>query len=580
MPIPMQTRSLKDQQGYATLLYGKRTARGCWTHVEIGCISMNRKPRLIMLLILLFSAPLHAAATERSTSAPFSALNHSSVLIGLGDSLTQGTMDAADNSLNTHNAYLQKIYESLSQVQDTGFIQPLLNVHEKRIAPFTLPTNLGIDGSDIFHIEGLTYYKREGAAQTTSSREYLCNGMLPWALQDIYDNSLYPYNLLTGKPASQIDSAIWLLNFLHRRETARAIFILWIGNNDSSSAALGYGTNNPVFAPLPFQLIENELKPGVAALLRWAQENGIVSFEPYTEASIKRNLTELADFAAQYEHALARLETGVAGLYETTDMFLCTLPYYSSVGFLFDSDDLEFYLRKLAPQYTVPASFARAAEPEGPVIDFTRGDRINLITFMCMYALLSTGADGQTVNRVLETDGVQNDGLVLSEYEQGLIRSRIDSFNAAIRQAAQKRAENVHLIDIGPWLNDILTGVTPFEIGGRRLTRKWIRGGCFTFDGVHPGYTGQAVIANRMIENINTALGLQAPLHDPGPIMESDPYIDNDGDGWAPGPDYKSSGVPGMLFLFKDPDDKNPAVEPELPHDIWMRLSEALLKMI
>ena len=541
---------------------------------------MNYKNWLIAPLVLLFSTPLHAADPARITSAPFSALNHKYVLIGLGDSLTQGTMNAADNSLNTQNAYLQKIYESLSQVQDTGFMQPLLNLHEKRIAPFTLPTNLGIDGADVFTIEGLAYYKRAGTLQTKSSRDYLCNGLLPWGLHDIYDNTLYPYNLLTGKPASQIDSAIWLLNFLHGREAARAIFILWIGNNDSSSAALGYGSNNPVRAPLPFPLIENLLKPGVAALLRWAQENGKVSFEPYTQASIERNLTELADFSTQYEHAVTRLETGVDGLYETTDLFLCTLPYYSSVGFLFDSDDLEFYLRKLDPQYSVPVSFARAAAPEEPVTDFTRGDRINLITFMCMYAMLSTGSDALTVNRVLETDGVQNDGLVLSEQEQGLIRTRIDGFNTAIRQAAQKRAGNVHLIDLGPWLNDILTGSTPFEIEGRRITRKWIRGGCFSIDGVHPGYTGQAIIANRIIENINAALGLQAPLQDLESIMENDPYIDNDGDGWAPGPDYEISGLTGMLFLFKDPDDTAPAVQPVLPPDIWQLLSEAILKLI
>ena len=112
------------------------------------------------------------------------------------------------------------------------------------------------------------------------------------------------------------------------------------------------------------------------------------------------------------------------------------------------------------------------------------------------------------------------------------------------------------------------------------MTRKWVRGGCFTLDGVHPGYTGKAVIANRIIENINTALGMQAPVHDPASIMESDPYIDNDGDGWAAGPEDEASGVSGMLFLFRDTDDTNPAVQPVLPPDIWMRLSDALLNLI
>ena len=78
----------------------------------------------------------------------------------------------------------------------------------------------------------------------------------------------------------------------------------------------------------------------------------------------------------------------------------------------------------------------------------------------------------------------------------------------------QKRAGKVHLIDIGPWLTDMLTGGESFETGGRSFTGKWGRGGWFTLDGVHPGYTGHALIANKIIENLNEALGLHAPHDD------------------------------------------------------------------
>jgi len=532
------------------------------------------------LMLFLTALPVHAADLPDNRPDLFSALDHHCVLIGLGDSLTQGTMDAADNSINTPNAYLQKVYESLAAVQDTGFAQPLLDVHEKRLSPFILPTNLGIDGADVFSIEGISYYKREGSDSSSLTLHYLCNGLLPWRLRDIYDNTLYPYNILHGGPASQIDSAVWLLNALQRREQARGLFILWIGNNDSSSAALGYGTSNPVFVPLPFELIENSLSPGLAALLRRAKESGSASFEPYTEASIRRNLTETEDFTAQYEHIIERFESGVPGLYDKADIFVCTLPYYSSVGFLFDSDDLEFYLGQLDETYRAPASFARAAEQGSPVTDFTRGDRVNLITFLCMYGLLASGADVHTVNRVLETDGIQNDGLVMSEYEQGLIRARIDTFNDAIRQAVQSRSGSIHLIETGAWLNDMLTGVTPLEVGGRNLTRKWVRGSSFTLDGVHPGYTGQAVIANKIMEGINAALGLDAPPAGLSEVMAGDPYIDSDGDGWAPGPEYAASGITDILFLFRDPDDTDPEVRPVLPADVWSMISDALLTLL
>ena len=40
-----------------------------------------------------------------------------------------------------------------------------------------------------------------------------------------------------------------------------------------------------------------------------------------------------------------------------------------------------------------------------------------------------------------------------------------------------------------------------------------IRGGGFSMDGVHPGYTGHALIANFILEGINEGSGHAAPLH-------------------------------------------------------------------
>jgi hypothetical protein len=99
-----------------------------------------------------------------------------------------------------------------------------------------------------------------------------------------------------------------------------------------------------------------------------------------------------------------------------------------------------------------------------------------------------------------------------------------------------------------------------------------------TFDGVHPGYTGQAFIANFALARINEALGLQAPLHDLSPILAADPYVDRDGDGWAPGPGYQASGQTELLFLFKDPHDADPGVQVELPPDVWDLISQILLR--
>ena len=517
--------------------------------------------------------------TDDSLLAPV--YNPALALIGVGDSLTHGTMDATNNTVNTLNAYLQKVADSLGQVVPLGFSQPLFDETGNRVSPFEVPTNLGVDGADLFSLEGLEYYKRVGAEESFLSSDLLCDKWLPQRLKDKYDKVLYPINVLNWRPVSQLDSAVWLLNEgLALDGIDRAVVILWMGNNDSSKAALGAGGKNPEFQPLPFDVIKKELNPLLAILLNSGQAGGLVSFEPYTLAAIERNLTKLDDFSEQYLHVLDRMASETASSGVSHETFALTLPYYSAVGYLMDSEDLEFYLRKLRPWYTVPRSFKRVAPRGEPITDYLKGDRISLLTFGMMYALLSTGHSVAEVNGVLERNGQQRDGLVLSEAEQQYIMARIDGYNAAIRAAAAAGGPNVHLVDIGKYLNDVFLGKEVIEIDGRVLNRKWIRGGGFGFDGVHPGYTGQALIANFVLERINETLGLNAPLQDLSGILAADPYIDRDGDGWARGPDYEGSGFTNLLFLFKDPDDSAPAVQPVMPPDLWKMISDVLLDEI
>ena len=121
------------------------------------------------------------------------------LLVGLGDSLTHGTMNATNNQVNTQNAYLQRVADKLSTVVDLRFTQPYYDFTEKRIKPFTIPTNLGVDGSDSFTMEGLEYYKRVGGQLPNAvSPSLLCNRVLLLGNADDYDKVLYPINLLAG----------------------------------------------------------------------------------------------------------------------------------------------------------------------------------------------------------------------------------------------------------------------------------------------------------------------------------------------------------------------------------------------
>ncbi|MFQ5721492.1 MAG: hypothetical protein ACE5GI_03280 [Candidatus Aminicenantales bacterium] len=134
------------------------------------------------------------------------------LFIGVGDSLTQGTRDAANNKINTENGYLQKVYQKLKKVAWLKFSQPWLNENENRINPFQIPTNLGVDGEDIFSLEGLEYGKRAGSDSNYESDEYYCDRLQPYLFADMHDKVLYPINLWAGKKVSQLDSLIWHLN--------------------------------------------------------------------------------------------------------------------------------------------------------------------------------------------------------------------------------------------------------------------------------------------------------------------------------------------------------------------------------
>ncbi len=499
------------------------------------------------------------------------------LLVGLGDSLTHGTMDATNNSLNTLNAYLQRVADSLATVLPLSFSQPLYDFDESRIDPFVVPSNLGIDGADLFSIEGWEYYKRVGADQNYLSDTYFCDHVLPARFADDTDKVLYPLNLLARADVTLVDAAVERINeHLDADPANRALLMYWIGNNDSSLASLGQGGSNPSVYPLPYEQIRGELAPLLRLLIDVAVAQDVLTFEPYTLANIERNLTELDDFAMQNTHVLDRLQSEVHDP-QRVDTFVMTLPYYSSVGYLFDSDDLEFYMQKLDPAYSVPASFARVAPPGAPIDDPRAGDRASLFTFGPMFALLSTGYSSAYANAALETDGVQNDGLVMSEAEAAYIAARIDTFNQAIAADAATRGSNVHLVDVGSYINAGFSGELEIIIGGKTLSRKWVRGSGFSLDGVHPAYAGAAMLANYVLESVNSALGLAAPTYDLDAISTTDPYIDRDDDGWAPGPDYGATGFTELLFLFRDPDDTSAGVQVDLPDDVWEIISQALL---
>jgi len=546
---------------------------------------INYKPILFGLsVVLLITLPVMGQEhPKKEQKARFSERQHDPVvqpafwwsnlrtlLIGVGNSLTQGTRDATNNKINTENAYLQLVYKKLKKVKPLKFSQPFLNEDGNRLKPFTIPTNLGVDGEDIFSVEGIEYAPRDGNAdENYLTDEYLCDRLQPYLFADMHDKVLYPINLWAGQPVSQFDALIWRLNNRWRKP---AWVIFWIGNNDAALASLGLGGKNPEYLPIPFRKIEHKLKPGVRWLLNYGEYHSVLSFAPYTPGIIQNNLTTPDDFLVQFNHLRKRLNNE-ANLRDV-EFFLPTFPYYPEVGYLFDRGDLSFYLGKQG------YSFSNGL--------FGEKDRVSLLTFMCMYALLKSGAPDSDIDEILN-----DSSLVLSDDSPGsevdMIKDRIDYFNDIIDDA---EGSHVHIVDIGAELNDMITNgkwiedaVNPYTgvPTDMWLYRNWGRGNGFSFDGVHLGYTVHGIIANEILGKMNSEFSLNARKYDLAEMLETDPYVDWDGDGWVRGPDYKASGRTKILFLFKDCQEGNygdAVIDSMSDQELWDIISDALLEEV
>lgn len=507
------------------------------------------------IVALLIASNLPASSQERSPLRKSTIRTNSflflprTTLLAVGDSLTQGTRDATNNQYHLQNAYLQKVASKLSLVLPLKFNQAWLDVNGNRLNPLTIPTNLGIDGEDIFSVEGYEYYKRAGTSSNYISSDYLCDRLQPYLFTDMHDKVLYPINLLAGKPVSQVDALIWHLN----NRSGPAIVIFWVGNNDAALSTLGLGGKNPQYLPIPFDQIKDRLSPAISYLLNFGRSLGLIAFEPYTPDQIKHNLTDIADFQFQLNRLVSRINLNRSGV----KYFFLTYPYYQEVGYLMDRDDLEFYLTGKRG-YNIPPGF------EG---------RISLLTFFCLYELAREGYT-ERIGAVLG-----NPALVMNDEEAKIIKDRIDEFNAAVKSLSGR--PNVFIVDTGGQLNETFS--SGLVVGPHTLTRNWGRGSSFSLDGVHPGHTVHAHIANIILEGINSALGLSAPLWDLASVVSSDPYVDFDGDGWVAGPDLTASGRTKILYLFKDYQEGVPGpaiIDLMAPADVWSLISSALLEEI
>jgi lysophospholipase L1-like esterase len=125
--------------------------------------------------------------------------------------------------------------------------------------------------------------------------------------------------------------------------------------------------------------------------------------------------------------------------------------------------------------------------------------------------LTSAGFLGTTVgenpNMVNGVSVPLGDQHVLTNAEQQLVRNATTRYNQVISGLAQ--ANGLALVDANAMLKQLAEGGISFD--GGTITSEFAAGGAFSLDGVHLTPRGYAVVANRMIEEINSTYNADVP---------------------------------------------------------------------
>jgi len=105
------------------------------------------------------------------------------------------------------------------------------------------------------------------------------------------------------------------------------------------------------------------------------------------------------------------------------------------------------------------------------------------------------------------------DGDVLISSEIQAIETARIAFNATIKTAADAN-DNLLFVDVAAIVEELST--TGIAYGTGFINATYATGGGFSLDGVHPTARGYAVIANRIIDAINSDFNANIPPVDPG----------------------------------------------------------------
>ena len=104
------------------------------------------------------------------------------------------------------------------------------------------------------------------------------------------------------------------------------------------------------------------------------------------------------------------------------------------------------------------------------------------------------------------------DQLVLTKVEGAKVQAATEAYNTAIKSLAD--AYGLAFVDANAKMKE-LNSTSGIQWDGVKYTSKFVTGGTFSLDGVHPLGRGYAIIANEFLKSINTKYKSNLPMVNP-----------------------------------------------------------------
>lgn len=381
-----------------------------------------------------------------------------SCFIAIGNSLTAGYANGSLYRSGQENSFPNILAKQFAFAGGGKFVQPLLPGEagwpQRRLV---LAQQMDCNGQQY---EAPTNYSgnddTQGSSDNIAAQGPFNNLGIPGVrCVDLTLGGYVAFNYYANRMFSQVGEP--LMNLLP--QSRATFFSLWMGSND----VLGYATSG-----------------GTGAVSGMALDD----------------ISPLANFTANYDTLVNRLTAnGAKGI-------LLTIPDITQIP----------YFTTLAPdglQLTQQQADALNQYYQGSNISFTTGSNYYVIADddaangkrkmqSGEYLLLTIPLDSLNCGSWGRTTPIP-DEYVLTAAEVANINNAVASFNQVITKAADKH--HLAVLDATAYLQVIANGL---EVDGLHFDSRLLTGGVFSLDGIHLRPRGYALLANRMIQTINS----------------------------------------------------------------------------